>query len=453
MNSRLRRFTALLLGVTLSAGMLAGCGSSSGNSAANTSTSAATNSGTAAQTEQTMSEPVNVVFWNLFNGGDATMGQQIFDEYNQKNPNVKIEFQQQDNAQYYTKLKTAIMAGTGPDFAMSHVGGFLSGMAEEGNILPLDELNTKYNSGIQFDKYTKSVMEAVKVDGKTYAVPMDNLVRVLMYNKALLKDTGLIGPDGNLVLDKGYDNFVKALDAVKAKNPSVSPLVINMGAAQHVLQWLTLYYQMGGVDFVDVNAKKVTFDEAKALEALKAYKNLYDNYVPPKLVSPAEFNLFKAKKAAFLIDGSWNVGAAAEALGDDFGVTVFPQLFEKEALATTNQAFIIPIKEGRTEAQEKEILTFIKYWGENNWKWSQAGHLPAYEPSAETPEFKALPYPKSYIDTMKIGIPLPIVPNINVHQAVEVNGPIQKAVLGMSTPEQAIKDVKANLENYMSKLN
>lgn len=449
MNSRLRKVVASAFAVMLSASVLVGCGSAEKPAAE------ATNSAVAGKTEaaETKSEPVEVIFWNLFNGGDATMGQKIFDEYNQKNPNVKIQFQQQDNAQYYTKLKTAIMAGTGPDFAMTHIGGFLTGMAKEGNVLPMDELNTKYNAGIQFDKYTQTVIEAAKVDGKIYAAPMDNLVRVLMYNKALLKDTGLLDGNGNLVLEKGYDNFTKALDSVKAKNPGVSPLLINMGPAQHVLQWVTLYFQMGGTDFINSETKKVSFDETKALEALKAYKKLYDNYVPPKLVSPAEFNLFKAGKGAFLIDGSWNVGAAAEVLKDDFGVTVFPQLFEKEALATTNQAFIVPVKKDRTEAQEKEILAFVKYWGENNWKWSQAGHLPAYEPSAESEEFKALTYPKNYIDTMKIGIPLPIVPNVNLHQAPEVNGPIQKAVLGMSTPEQAIKEVRTNLDNYMSKLN
>ena len=452
MKLKLRKAVSSLLCIMMLVTLLAGCGGT--NTPAATST-APTNAPAASQSDsaapQTPSEPVNLVFWNLFNGGDATIAQAIFDEFNSLNPNIKIEFQIQDNAQYYTKLKTSILAGTGPDFAMSHVGGFLTGMANEGSLVPIDELNTKYGVGIQFDKYTQSVIKATTVDNKIYAVPLDNLVRVFMYNKELLKDTGLVDSNGNLTMEKGYDGFVKAMETVKGKLPQgATPFVLNMGPPQLVLQWLTFYYQLGGTEFVDATAKKVTFDEAKALEALKKYKALYDNYVPEKISPPADHNMFKDGQAAFAIDGAWNVSACGDALGDKLGVTEFPQLFDTDALVTTNHGFIVPIKDGRTEAQEKAVLEFIKWWGENNYKWSQAGHLPAYAPSTETKEFSALPYPKNYLNSMNYAVPLPIIPNVNLHQAAEVNQHIQQAMLGDITPEDAIKLVKQNLEQYIS---
>jgi multiple sugar transport system substrate-binding protein len=396
--------------------------------------------------------PTEIVFWTMWDGGDVKNAKSVFDEYNQTHPKVKVEFQQQDFNQYYTKLKTAILGGTGPDFAISHVGGFITGLQAEGNLLPLDEAAKKYKVNLKFDNYTPAVMEAMKVDGKYYTVPLDNLIRVLMYNKALLKDTGLLDKNGNLVMDKGFAGFTKVLQAVKDKKQMAYPLSLTMRPPQLVLGWLTLYSQMGGTNFLDMKTKKATFDEAKAVAALKAYKEIYDNYVPPKLSPPADFDMFKTGRTAFYIDGAWMVSASAEVMGKDFGVTRFPRLFEKDAHIVTNHGFIIPVKKNRTDAQTKVVLEFIKWWGENNWKWCQAGHLPGYEPTVATSKFKDLPYHKFYQETLKGAIPIPFIPNANLHQAPEVTGPIQKAMLGDLAPEEAVKEVKKNLDNLLPKL-
>jgi len=396
--------------------------------------------------------PTEIVFWTMWDGGDVKIAKDIFDEYNKKNTKVKIKFQQQDFNQYYTKLKTSILGGTGPDFAVAHVGGFISGLQAENNLIALDDAAKKYKVNINFDKYTPSVMQTAKMNGKYYTVPLDNLIRVLMYNKALLKDTGLLDKKGNLVMGKGFAGFTKALDQVKTKKQIQYPLSLTMRPPQLVLGWLTLYYQMGGTEFLNMSSKKATFDEVKALAALKAYKEIYDGYVPPRIAPPADFDMFKTGRTAFYIDGAWMVSASAEALGKDFGVVRFPQLFEKDAHVVTNHGFIIPVKKSRTDAQTKEVLKFIKWWADNNWKWSQAGHLPGYLPTVENAKFKALPYPKFYRDTLKGAVPIPIVPNANLHQLPELTAPIQKAILGDLKPEEAIKEVKKNLDTLLPNL-
>ncbi|UJF34819.1 ABC transporter substrate-binding protein [Paenibacillus hexagrammi] len=442
MKSRFRKLTTLTLSTVLSFSVLAGCGSSEQSAA----TPAETKEGTNPQA------PVELTFWTMWDGGDVAVAKSIFDEYNQEHPNVKISFQQQDFNQYYTKLKTSILGGTGPDFAVSHVGGFITGMQADGNLLPLDEAAAKYKVDLQFDKYTPSVMETGKVGGKYYTVPLDNLVRVLMYNKKLLKDTSLLDSNGNLKLDKGYDAFMKALQEAKEKNNNTPPLSLTMRPPQIVLGWMTLYYQMGGKTFIDLASKKANFDEQIALKALNAYKEIYDKYVPPKIAPPADFDLFKSGKIPFYIDGAWMVSSSAQALGPDFGVAQFPQLFEQDAHVVTNHGFILPVKKNRTDAQTKAVLEFIKWWADNNWKWSQAGHLPGYEPTRDTEGFKKLEYQKFYQDTTKGAVPIPVIPNANLHQAPEVTGPIQKAMLGDLSTQEAIQQVKKNLDELLPKL-
>lgn len=397
-------------------------------------------------------EPVELVFWTMWDGGDVTVANKIFDEYNAANPNVHITFQQQDFSQFATKLKTGMMSGQGPDFAISYIGGFVTGLQADGMLTPISSEAERLGVDIQFDKYTPTAMEAAKVDGEYYAVPCDNLIRVMMYNKEILKDTGVMDEQGNLILEPGYDNFMNMLQTVKEKQPDVNTLALTMRPPQLVLGWLTTYEQLGGHDFIDLNTKTCNFDEELAVKALTMYHEIYKNYVPENLAPPADLDMFKAGEAAFYIDGSWNVAAAAEALGDKFGVTAFPQIGEKNALVTTNHAFIIPKKDDMTDEKTRAILEFIKWWGENNWKWSEAGHMPAFIPATETEEFKNMPWPKYYSKTLDVAVPIYTIPNANLHQIAEVTDPIQKGMLGTITPEEAVKQVRDNLNALIPNL-
>lgn len=452
MKKSLKKSAALFIATVL-AMSLSACGGASApaQSAAPAQEAPAAQPAAPAQAEQP-SEPVDLVFWTMWDGGDVSVAEKIFAEYNSTHPNVNIDFQQQDFNQFATKLKTGMVSGQGPDFAISYVGGFVTGLQADDMLVSISGEGKRLGVDISYDKYTPAAMEATMIDGEYYAVPCDNLLRVLMYNKEILADTGVLDNEGRLTLKPGYDNFMAMLQTVKEKHPEVSTLALTMRPPQLVLGWLTLYAQMGGQDFIDLTNEKCVFNDDIALSALKAYRDIYVNYVPENLAPPADLDMFKAGEAAFYIDGAWNVAAAAESLGDKFGVTTFPELGSNKSHITTNHAFIIPKKNDSTDAKTKAILEFIKWWGENNWKWSEAGHLPAYMPSIESPEFDAMPWPKYYKETLNIAVPIYTIPNANLHQIPETKDPIQSAMLGSITPEEAIKSVKEGLNQLIPNL-
>lgn len=423
---------------------LAACGANTEQSAV---APAESTSAAASQTE-----PVELVFWTMWDGGDVTVASKIFDEYNETHPDVHIDFQQQDFNQFATKLKTGMMSGQGPDFAISYIGGFVTGLQADGMLTSISGEAERLGVEIDFGGYTPAAMEAAKVDGEYYAVPCDNLVRVLMYNKDLLKDSGVLNSDGTLKLEAGYDSFMDMLGTAAAETGIADPLALTMRPPQLVLGWLTMYEQLGGHDFIDLESRTCVFDDEIAVKALTEYQKIYADYVPENLAPPADLDMFKAGEVPFYIDGSWNVAAAADALGDAFGVTTFPQLGEKNALVTTNHAFIVPTNSEMTDAKTKAILEFIKWWGENNYKWSEAGHLPAYIPSTQTAEFKAMPWPQYYESTLDVAVPIYTIPNANLHQIAEVTDPIQKGMLGTIAPEEAVKQVKDHLNSLLPNL-
>lgn len=440
----MKRFFALFLALTLCLA-LAGCGGATEPAASTPSVPASGGSSTA-------SEPVELVFWTMWDGGDVTVASKIFDEYNSTHPDVHIDFQQQDFNQFATKLKTGMMSGQGPDFAISYIGGFVTGLQADDMLMPISAEAERLGVDIDFGGYTPAAMEAAKVDGDYYAVPCDNLVRVLMYNKELLAGSSVLNEDGSLKLQNGYDSFMSMLGAAAAETGIAAPLALTMRPPQLVLGWLTMYEQLGGHDFINLENRTCVFDDALAVKALTMYQKIYADYVPENLAPPADLEMFKSGQVPFYIDGSWNVAAAAESLGDAFGVTTFPVLGEKNALVTTNHAFVVPKKNDMSDAKTKAILEFIKWWGENNYKWSEAGHLPAYIPSTETQEFKAMPWPQYYQSTLEVAVPIYTIPNANLHQISEVTDPIQQGMLGAVTPEQAVQKVKENLNQLLPNL-
>lgn len=399
-----------------------------------------------------VAEPIELVFWTLWDGGDVAVARSIFDTYNAEHPEVHISLEQQDFNQFATKLKTGMMSDDGPDFAINYVGGFVTGLQADGMLMPISAEAARLGVDINFAGYTQTAMEMSEVDGDYYAVPCDNLVRVLMYNKDILAGTGVLAEDGSLIIEDGYEGFCALMDTVKAARPDVATLALTMRPPQLVLGWLTMYEQLGGHAFIDNENMVCNFDKAIATKALEMYRGIYVNYVPENLAPPADLEMFSAGEAAFYIDGAWNVATAAAALGDSFGVTTFPVLGDKNALVTTNHCFIIPVKNGMTDEKTAEILKFIKWWGENNYMWSEAGHLPAYAPSTETEAFANMPWPKYYASTLDVAVPIYALPGANLHQISETKDPIQGAMLGTISVEEAIDQVEEGLNEYLGDL-
>lgn len=444
---------SLVLSLSMLLVLLAGCsgGNNSGNAenTGNTGESAGQNE---SANGEDAAEPTNITFWVLFDGADADTARKIVDEYNKLDPNQQVTIEFQENAQYYTKLKTSILGGTGPDLAMSHVGGNINGMVNDKILIPLDDEAKRLGVEIAFDKYSADPTKAANIDGKQYSVPLDNLVRVLMYNKQILKDAGLVDDSGKLNFEMSLAGFTAALQKLKETNPDRAQLAITMKPPQLVLTWLSFYYQLGGTQFLNVADKKASFDDAKAAEALKTLHELYKNYVPAKLTDPAGLDMFKASQSAFFIDGAWSINSAAQALGDNFGVAGFPYLFDNKVEVTTSHGFILPINDKRTDAETKAALNFIKWFGENNWRWAEAGHIPAFGPALETEQFKNLPYHPQFAEAGREVVALEVIPGIMLHTAPEVKDPIQLAVFGDISPEEAVQTVRKNLDQLIPQL-
>jgi len=91
---------------------------------------------------------------------------------------------------YWTKLATQVAGGNPPDIIQMDYR-YLPEYARRGALRPLDDL---IPAVIDPSDYVPSVIEAGKIDGKQYGIPMGMNSDVLLYDKTMLEKLGLPAP-------------------------------------------------------------------------------------------------------------------------------------------------------------------------------------------------------------------------------------------------------------------
>jgi multiple sugar transport system substrate-binding protein len=392
------------------------------------------------------SDDKEIVFWNLWGGGDGEILKKMVDEFNKTNPDgIKVLCLTQDWGQYYTKLRTAALGGQLPDLAMSHVTRVLE-LQQNGVIMPIDEGFSESRIIVDFNNYTSGVMPNCQIDGKYYALPVDNLVLTVHYNKKVLAECGLIGADGKFAMPEGFDNFKAMLETIKGKG--FNPILSGQTGFMTQLIWFTLYEQMGGGDILSKDLKSVAYDKDLAIEAAEKEKELYA-FTPPKVEDTGK--LYAEGKTAFLIEGSWSTSYIAGLIGEDDGVTKFPKLFDNYKIWTDSHAFVLPNKPDRSAEKTQYALTFVKWFSDNNWKWSEAGHMPANKATWESPEFKANVNVANYADSGNYGVSFPSTPNVWLTFAPEMYEAFEVMINNGGSAGDCINTMTQNLNGSLAK--
>ncbi|WP_214410391.1 ABC transporter substrate-binding protein [Sphaerisporangium fuscum] len=108
--------------------------------------------------------------------------------FEKSHPNIHVNIELLPWDQYWLKLTSDAVAGTGPDVCWMTVGYFPE-FVTKGVLADLSSL------GIDTGQYKKTVVDGYTYQGKLYGVPKDWGIVGLLYNKDLFKKAGVTMPD------------------------------------------------------------------------------------------------------------------------------------------------------------------------------------------------------------------------------------------------------------------
>lgn len=194
-------------------------------------------------------EKVKVSWWteNLEDKYQKALQENFVKTFNDANPDIELELKFTD--QLDEVLRTAVQAGAGPDIIQTPGPAFVAEYLAAGHIANLDGYNKVYNWDKQIFKWA---LEAGKLDGKLFSVPLTYETIVLWYNKKTLADNGWALPTNSAELEQ-------IGEAAKAKK--IALFVSGNAGWKGVNEWLVSawYGNYAGAD----NVYKALTQQAK----------------------------------------------------------------------------------------------------------------------------------------------------------------------------------------------
>ena len=178
----------------------------------------------------------------------------LIEEFNTENAGqIEIQATTLDwGVPFYTKVQTSAAVGEGPDVMTYHASRIPLAVSQ--NILQEITADDMAAMGLSEDSFAPAIWDAVQVDGKQYAVPLDTHPIVLYYNKDKLAAAGLIGDNGLPKDLNGVDNFTAAL---KKLQEGGTKWAMSTYTAAGDFQFRTIYSLLCQQDGADADRRRV----------------------------------------------------------------------------------------------------------------------------------------------------------------------------------------------------
>ncbi len=338
---------------------------------------------------------IDIEWWDFLSGGDGVRMKALIDKFNAEHPDIKIKATTLEwGTPYYTKVRTSVGVGQGPDIMTYHLSRIPLAL-QEGSLSEITDAELTAAGLSKGDFFDASIKAASGEDGKLYAVPFDIHAIVLYYNKKALEGTDYLDDKGNLKGIASLDDFNKALAALKEKGVKAPLSYQTVGGGGTWRVFYTLFSQMGG-ELITGDEVLAGDNAAKAQKAIEIMADWRSNeLIPEQAEYEASVALFSAGDAAFHMNGVWEVPtfkdlAAANKLGFEWGAVEIPQLLDKPATWADSHAFALPANKNEDPAARQAALTVLGWMEKNSLSWADAGHIPAFKKTVESAEYQAM---------------------------------------------------------------
>ena len=195
-------------------------------------------------------EKLTVLTWNLPVYGEKIAG--WTKEFNEKYPNIKIEWIDKKGTEWATFYQAQLAAGTAPDL-IDVQGSLWAEYADSGRLLDLTPFLAA-DAGFK-NRFSPGALDLWSSNGKNWLVPWYFAKTLLIGNRKLMKEAGITA------MPKTFDELMTA--AAKVKGPGKS------GFLTTNFDWLYWpLFKANGVDILSDDYAKAAFNTDAALKTL-----------------------------------------------------------------------------------------------------------------------------------------------------------------------------------------
>ncbi|AZH79788.1 carbohydrate-binding protein [Microbacterium sp. Y-01] len=328
-------------------------------------------------------------FWHLLSGGDGVTMSSMLDKVNSAQSAFRIRPTVLAwGTPYYTKLAMAGAGGRAPDVAIMHATRTV-GWAPGGLLDPWD-LDRLAELGVDDSTFPTPIWEKGFVGENMYSVALDAHPFVLMFNTDVCDAAGVLDSDGRLQETNSPEEF---LDQLRTVSGAASGHALSYGylgdGAQMWRLFYGLYAQHGLAIELPVGGTAV-IDKDAAVESLTFMQTLLDGEIAAAQNDyGSAIAEFATGKSGMLMTGVWEL-RTMQAAELPFDATMIPTLYGTPAVYADSHSFVLPHQTNADPARRDLTYRFVADMLKGSFDWAEAGHIPAYLPVTESPEYADL---------------------------------------------------------------
>ena len=304
-------------------------------------------------------EQVTISFWHKYcQPGQVEVFEEICKEYEEANPNVKIEISTTTDDDMKTKLQVALGSSELPDVYQTWSGEYCEKFARGGyalDLTPYLEEDPEWK-----DSFYPACYSAFTYDDAQYALPTRFDGQVFIYKKSIFDQYGLEEPET-------WADLMAICETLKQNG--VTPFVLGDGLTWDAPHWYGALWQKCVpeeiLELQDFNVKTVKLDDPGYLKGLSYFTEVMDKgYFLENCVS-LEHNMametFYAGEGAMMYVEVVEFNDVYNGLDGDFGFFAMPTIEgepgNQEKIFGAPEGMIVNAKSEHVD----ESVAFLKY--------------------------------------------------------------------------------------------
>ena len=440
----MRKFIALTMTLVMVLGLATtGCGSQTESESTNAEdnqeqTQASVENGGAGKTDE---GPVTLSIWWAEEDSFKAPLLEAIREFEDANPGIRIEPQWTPNFDYYENYKIALAGGEAPDIVkIDHV--FVQTLGYSGQIYDLTDMGANSVK----DQFVPSTWEANMYKDQVFALPFDANTLALLYNKDMFNEAGLQPPTT-------LEELIQISNELSSPEEGVYGYTIpfEAGVSGFLSFQFVGWIARNGGSILNDDWSAATVNTPEVINALEQVKSLVETGAAPAnaFMEPD----FYAGQIGMLEMGPWHVPTiTAEDAAADFGVA--PVVSLKDGVPTYAPLGLYSLALTKETAHPEEAYKFIEFLATNEafqLAYSKTTNLMPSLTSLYDDEFYDNDIWQVFIEQLQNTVSRPGTPAWpQVDQAL--NDAIQKVLLDVATPEEALAEAEAKINEELAKL-
>jgi multiple sugar transport system substrate-binding protein len=377
-------------------------------------------------------DPIQLTFWNYWDGKNGEVIQSLIDQYNAENPDVVITNVFVGWGELLPKLQIAVAGGAAPDFAAGDMA-WMPYLANSSALTPLNDFIEA--SEIDIDDFYPALLNVNEYDGQYFGLPVSTNNLELFINNDLFEAAGLDPANPPQTWDELKDAAVTCADPARG--------IVGMELFTQPGEGLTWQFQVylwqAGGEFLTDDLTQAAFNSEAGRTALEYWLELID----AGAYTLSDWGLFGQGQACMVMDGSWMVGIWADSAPFEFSVVPMPH--PEDGVPATNMGgehiFVLSDDEAKQQASWDFIAWFTSPQVQMTWNM-ETGFMPIRDSVASSPEFQTWlqdnePRLLPFVEMQQYARNRP--PVENYAQLSDVfSGMLERALYGQMSVEEAL---------------